>query len=63
MPCGRKNVKNSKKYPYCRPLYRINKNTPLTVSEFIKKYGKNKIKQMCEKKNRGNSKRIIKHSS
>ena len=58
-PCGRKKVEDSKKYPYCRPLHRINKGTPMTVSELIKKYGSKKIKQMCSKKNTGDSKRII----
>ena len=58
-PCGRKKVEDSKKYPYCRPLHRINKGTPMTVSELIKKHGLKKIKQMCSKKNTGNSKRII----
>ena len=57
--CGRKKVQDSKKYPYCRPLHRINKGTPMTVSELIKKYGSKKIKQMCSKKNTGNSKRTI----
>lgn len=58
-PCGRKKVEDSKKYPYCRPLHRINKGTPMTVSELIKKHGSKKIKQMCSKKNTGDSKRII----
>jgi len=57
--CGRKKIEDSKKYPYCRPLYRINKGTPMTVSELIKKYGSKKIKEMCSKKNTGNSKRTI----
>ena len=39
-----------KNYPYCRPLHKINKGTPMTVGEMIKKYGK-KIEQMCKKKN------------
>ena len=58
-PCGRKKVEDSKKYPYCRPLHRINKGTPMTVSELIKKHGSKKIKQMCSKKNTGDSKRTI----
>jgi len=58
-PCGRKSVKNSKLYPYCRPLHRINSKTPMTVGELKKKYGKDKIKKMCKKKNTGNSKRRI----
>ena len=40
-----------KKYPYCRPLHRINKGTPMTVGEIKKKYGSKKLKSMCKKKN------------
>jgi len=32
VPCGRKQA-SEKDYPYCRPLKRINKNTPKTVNE------------------------------
>ena len=39
-----------KKYPYCRPLYRINSGTPMTVGEIKKKYGSKKLKEMCKKK-------------
>ena len=39
-----------KNYPYCRPLHRINSGTPMTVGEMVKKYGKKKIEQMCNKK-------------
>ena len=39
-----------KKYPYCRPLHRINKGTPMTVG-VIKKYGSKKLKEMCKRKN------------
>tara|TARA_B100001175_G_C19489848_1_gene631991 strand:- start:188 stop:844 length:657 start_codon:yes stop_codon:yes gene_type:complete len=48
--CGR-NKSSLKNYPYCRPFYRINKGTPMTVGEMVKKYGKKKIEQMCKKKN------------
>ena len=37
-----------KKYPYCRPLYRINSGTPMTVGE-IKKNMVQKIKLKCVK--------------
>ena len=40
-----------KKYPYCRPLYRINSGTPMTVGEIKKKYGSKKLKEMCKRKN------------
>lgn len=47
--CGRKeaNMKASE-YPYCRPLHRINKDTPKTIGEL----GKKKIDQMCKRKKR-----------
>ena len=50
VPCGRKKS-SMKKYPYCRPLHRINKGTPMTVGEIKKKYGSKKLKSMCKKKN------------
>lgn len=49
-PCGRKKSTKKKDYPYCRPSKRINSQTPMTVSEFKKKYGKKKLESMCEKK-------------
>ena len=48
--CGR-NKSSLKNYPYCRPFRRINSKTPMTVGEMVKKYGKKKIEQMCNKKN------------
>ena len=39
-----------KKYPYCRPLHRINSGTPMTVGEIKKKYGSKKLKEMCKEK-------------
>ena len=50
VPCGRKKS-SMKKYPYCRPLHRINKGTPMTVGEIKKKYGSKKLKEMCKRKN------------
>ena len=47
--CGRmsQNVSlNSKKYPYCRPSVRINKQTPKTVKELTK----SEIRKRCSKK-------------
>lgn len=47
VPCGRsKSV--SKKYPYCRPLRRINKRTPVTVTELSSR----KRRQLCKSKRR-----------
>jgi hypothetical protein len=43
--CGRSKSERSK-YPYCRPLRRVSKDTPRTVREISKK----KLKQMCAKK-------------
>jgi len=48
--CGRKTANNLKKYPYCRPSKRISKKTPMTAKELVKKYGKQKIKEMCKDK-------------
>ena len=47
--CGRSKSRD-KDYPYCRPLHRITEDTPMTVAELKKEYGKSKIKKMCEKK-------------
>ena len=48
-----------KKYPYCRPLYRINKGTPMTVGEIKKKYGSKKLKEMCSRKNNKRDKKSM----
>ena len=51
--CERKNGKYKKcargkgKYPYCRPLKRINSNTPKTAGEL----SRSEIKRRCSKKN------------
>lgn len=47
-PCGRKTAKPGadKKYPYCRPLVRVTKDTPATVAEI----GAKKAAAMCKKK-------------
>lgn len=47
--CGRKQS-TQKNYPYCRPLKRITKDTPMTVGEIIKKYGDQKLKELCKQK-------------
>ena len=58
--CGRPrggydDVKYERKYPYCRPLVRINKNTPKTVGEL----STNEIKMRCEKKRKSPQKRVL----
>jgi hypothetical protein len=47
-PCGRSVLKG--KYPFCRPLKRVDKGTPMTVGEVIKKFGISKLKERCRKK-------------
>jgi hypothetical protein len=58
--CGRKNIPRSYKamkrsFPYCRPIHRISKNTPKTVSE----HSPEQLKRLCRKK-RKSPKRIVK---
>jgi hypothetical protein len=36
-PCGRKSIKKGEKYPLCRPMIRVNKETPRTYKEISKK--------------------------
>lgn len=48
--CGRKNTSKLIDYPKCRPLKRISKDTPMTVSEVIKKHGLNHLQKMCKNK-------------
>jgi hypothetical protein len=47
-PCGRSVLKGT--YPFCRPLKRIDKGTPMTVGEVIKKFGISKLEERCIKK-------------
>jgi len=53
-PCGRSKA-SVKDYPYCRPLKRITKDTPKTVSELTPE----QIKKRCEKKKKNPEKRIL----
>lgn len=46
--CGSK-IKDAKA---CRPLKRVNKDTPPTIGEIIRKYGKDKVLKLARKKNR-----------
>jgi hypothetical protein len=52
--CGRKKSK-TRGYPYCRPLIRVNKNTPKTVKEITSK----KIREMCKRKRKNPYKRYF----
>lgn len=47
VPCG----DNNKDTKACRPLKRINKNTPSTMNEIVNKWGKKKVIELAEKKN------------
>lgn len=47
-PCGRESRRG--KYPYCRPSKRITNDTPLTVDEVLKKFGKRKLRERCSRK-------------
>ena len=55
VPCGRKNVRNSsRKYPYCRPRYKVTSKSPRTANTFSKA----EIARRCKKKRRNPSKRV-----
>jgi hypothetical protein len=60
VPCGRKSSRCSsdralpdRKYPYCRPLYKINSKSPTARSLSI-----NEIRKRCKSKRRYPSKRV-----
>lgn len=57
--CGRKESKISN-YPYCRPINRISSKTPMTVSEFKKKYGAKKLTEKCKEKKSGKKAKSLK---
>ena len=46
--CGASNKKNKA----CRPLKKVSKNTPPTMGEITKKYGKSKVASLAKKKNK-----------
>jgi hypothetical protein len=54
IPCGT----DTKKFPACRPLKKINEMTPMTLKELISKYGKEKIMNEVRKKQKNPSYRI-----
>ena len=43
---------NNKDTKACRPLIRVNKGTPPTIDEIIKKFGKRKVITLANKKNK-----------
>lgn len=42
----------------CRPKIRVNKNTPITIDEVIKKHGKKKVLELAEEKRKNLNTRI-----
>ena len=60
VPCGRKGAKNlsyaqmKKKYPYCRPLKKVNSKTPKTASSLSERTRK----AMCAQKRRAPKKAV-----
>ncbi|MDB4726513.1 DUF5872 domain-containing protein [bacterium] len=53
--CGSSN----KKTKVCRPFVKVNKNTPITVHEIIKLWGKKHVISLANKKNRDMNGRIF----
>lgn len=55
VPCGRETTgKDNRDYPYCRPLKKINKNTPQTARSL----SKSQRKRLCSKKRKQPSTRV-----
>ena len=55
-PCGRRRTEG--RYPFCRPSVRVDKKTPMTVSEVVERYGKKKLKERCTKKQKAKKKTL-----
>jgi hypothetical protein len=53
-PCGRKN--SNRRYPYCRPSVRVNKNTPKTIREIGNQKGR-----LCRQKKKNPYKKVFVH--
>lgn len=51
--CGSGNDKHA-----CRPLIRVNKNTPITIDEIIQKHGKKKVLELANEKRKNLDTRI-----
>lgn len=47
---------NNKTTKACRPLFKLNKNTPITIDELIKIHGKNKLIEIATLKNKNMNK-------
>jgi len=54
VPCGR-SVATMKSYPYCRPMYRVSKDTPMTVGELSVK----ELRSRCSTKRKAPLKRVV----
>ena len=52
VPCGRSNSR--RKYPYCRPLYKITSKSP----RIVRSLSKNDIKKKCKSKRRNPYKKV-----
>lgn len=61
--CGRDAGDDNPKVPACRPLRRVNSNTPITIGEILKKSSKKEILQEIKKKENDKNYRIswVKH--
>ena len=53
-PCGDDKIGNNA----CRPTKRINKNTPITIQEVIKKHGREPVKKAVDKKTKNMNLRL-----
>jgi hypothetical protein len=55
VPCGRKRSNNAvRKYPYCRPLYRVSSKSPRTARSLSRR----EINRRCRSKRRDPKKRV-----
>jgi len=55
VPCGRKSAKkSSRKYPYCRPRYKITSKTPKTAKSLTRA----EIKKRCKRKRKNPTRKI-----
>ena len=55
IPCGSSN----KSAKVCRPLIRVNKNTPITLDELLKIYSKTDLLKLANKKLRDMKSRVF----
>jgi hypothetical protein len=52
-PCGRPQASTKGTYPLCRPFYRVNKDTPLTVGEIQKAKSAKQLRRIDAEKQKG----------